>query len=526
MKLHPVILAGGSGTRLWPLSRKNHPKQFLRIADQLTLLQGALCRLDGMRNVAEPLIVCNEEHRFLVAEQVRQLGKRPWRILLESVGKNTAPALTMASFHLSSSGEDSDTDPVMLVMPSDQVINNVEAFQNSVKIGEPLAQEGNVVTFGVLPTDPNTGYGYLRKGDALAAGETNVFQSQTEENGDGKMLSHLTSFNVTGFEEKPGLKVAQSYVDSGDYLWNSGIFMMRISVWLDLIQRYQPEIYQVCRLAYNKGQDDGDFYRFHDESFAQCPSRSIDRAVIERITGRATPNGTTPETLSGSTSLKPQHRCVMVPLDAEWADVGTWSGYLKNSNPDDHGNVIKGDVYAKSVYNSILISQNRLLAVAGLEDVVVVETPDAVLVAQKDAEQDMSIIVKELIETKRAEFENHRKVHRPWGYFESVIQGPGFQVKLLMVNPGSALSLQLHRHRAEHWVVVRGTAKVTNGDEELLLRENESTYVPMNTIHRLENHGQSPLLIIEVQCGSYLGEDDIIRFEDRYNRHQSTAAGL
>lgn len=485
MLLHPVILAGGSGTRLWPLSREYHPKQFLGLTGSRSMVQETVSRLDGLRGVAPPVIVCNEAHRFLVAEQIRELGCRSPTIILESSGRNTAPALALAALRLIARQEE-DGDPVMLAMPADHVIRDVATFQSVVQRGAALAGEGALVTLGVVPDSPATGYGYIREGEPLDESRS--------------------AFRLSRFVEKPDEATARTMVDSGDYLWNSGIFMMRASVWLEALERYSPQILEACRAAHAAGWLDGAFYRPDPDLFAACPSDSIDYAVMEKITESADEHG--------------RISAVVLPMDAGWSDVGAWSALWEDGARDSLGNVVQGDVYAHSVRNSLLIGSHRLLAAVGLEDLIVVETSDAVLVADRDSVQDVKDLVENLKSEGRQEQENHRKVHRPWGSYEILDSGPGFQVKRLTVSPGAALSLQMHHHRAEHWVVVEGVARVTRGDEQFLLRENESTYVPVGVRHRLENPEASSLEIIEVQSGDYLGEDDIVRFEDRYNRHQ------
>ena len=485
MLLHPVILAGGSGTRLWPLSREYHPKQFLGLTGSRSMVQETVSRLDGLRRVAQPIIVCNEVHRFLVAEQIRELGHRSPAIILEPSGRNTAPALALAALHLTAQRE-GDDDPVMLTMPADHVIRDVAAFQSVVQRGAALAGEGALVTLGIVPDAPATGYGYIREGEPL---------DETR-----------SAFRLSRFVEKPDSATARAMVESGDHLWNSGIFMMRASVWLKALERHSPRILEACRDAHAAGRRDGMFYRPDPEIFASCPSDSIDYAVMEKITELDDDHGRTV--------------AVVLPMDAGWSDVGAWSALWEDGARDSLGNVVQGDVYARSVRNSLLIGSHRLLAAVGLEDLIVVETSDAVLVTDRDSVQDVKDLVEELRSEGRREQENHRKVHRPWGSYETLDSGPGFQVKRLTVSPGAALSLQMHRHRAEHWVVVKGVARVTRGDEQFLLRENESAYVPVGVRHRLENPEASLLEIIEVQSGDYLGEDDIVRFEDRYNRHQ------
>ena len=492
MSIQPVILAGGSGTRLWPLSRELYPKQFLPLLGERSLLQETIGRLEGLPDVATPIVVCNEEHRFLVAEHMRQMYIAPRAIALEPQGRNTAPALTLAALILNSeriSGESpvklTDDNTVMLVMPADHVIKDVPAFQRALMSGAKLASAGNLVTFGVVPTSAETGYGYIHKG---------------HKNG--------PAFQVTKFVEKPNQDTAEKMLASGEYLWNSGLFMMIPSVWLNELKRHRPDIASACRAAHAGSKLDGDFYRPDSDLFSACPSESIDCAVMEQV---------------GGTNGSDSSECLAVPLDVGWSDLGAWSTLWEEGSKDSKGNVIQGDVYAHdSMEDSLLISQSRLIATAGLKDVIVVETADAILVAHKNSVQDIKDLVTRLNKEKRPEQYNHRKVHRPWGTYETVDVGDRFQVKRLSINPGAALSLQMHHHRAEHWVVVSGTAKVTCGDKEFFLTENQSTYVPVGVQHRLENHGTIKTEIIEVQTGSYLEEDDIVRFEDRYNRHNGT----
>ncbi len=465
MIIHPIILSGGAGSRLWPLSREHYPKQLLCLVGEGTLLQQTITRLDGLPNISAPLLVCNEEHRFLVAEQVRQLGKEPMDIILEPVGRNTAPALTLAALSLLKN----DEDALMLVMPADHVIQSPEAFHKAVSGAVMLAQSGRLVTFGVAPTAPETGYGYIKKGKGN---------------------------DVAAFVEKPDAVTAQCYLDAGGYLWNSGMFLMRASLWLDELARYRPDILNACRNAFEQGTQDGEFYRINKQAFVSCPSDSIDYAVMEKT-----------------------ERAAVVPLDAGWSDISAWSALWDVSEQDAEGNATQGDVYMHATQNTLLIAQHRFLAAVGLEDIIVIETSDAVLVAHKDHAQSVREIVNRLKAEGRSEYQQHRRVHRPWGCFEGIDRGERFQVKRLTINPGAAISLQMHRQRAEHWVVVKGTAKVTRGEEVYTLTENQSTYIPIGTKHRLENPGTIPLEIIEVQSGSYLGEDDIMRFEDNYNRH-------
>jgi mannose-1-phosphate guanylyltransferase/mannose-6-phosphate isomerase len=462
--MYPVILSGGSGTRLWPLSREHFPKQLLQLVGEGTLLQQTVTRLDGMRDVAEPIVVCNEEHRFLIGEQMRQIDKRPSAIVLEPVGRNTCPAVTLAALALKRQAEDA----VMLVMPADHVIKNKSAFQAAIASGLPLAQAGRLVTFGIVPTAPATGYGYIRRGPDNAVAE---------------------------FVEKPDAATAQRYLDSGDYLWNSGMFLMRVSAWIEELQRLAPEILMQCEAAFANGRQDGEFYRVEAEAFRACKSDSIDYAVMERT-----------------------KRSAVVPLAAGWSDIGAWSTLWEVSPQDANGNVVQGDAFLHDVSNTFVVAQHRLVACVGASNLVVIETPDAILVAHKDAAQDVKHVVDHLKTRNRGEHVVHRRVYRPWGSYEGVDLGERFQVKRLTVKPGAALSLQMHHHRAEHWVVVKGTARVIRGEETIMLTENESTYIPIGTRHRLENPGTIPLEIVEVQSGSYLGEDDIVRFEDMYDR--------
>jgi mannose-1-phosphate guanylyltransferase/mannose-6-phosphate isomerase len=465
LKINPVILSGGSGTRLWPLSREHYPKQLLCLLGEQTLLQQTVSRLDGAGNVAAPLLVCNEEHRFLIAEQLRQMGKAPADIILEPVGRNTAPALTLAALALLKRSPD---DALMLVMPADHVIQNTAKFHSAVKEGSALAEKGRLVTFGIVPVAPETGYGYIRRGKGN---------------------------EVEAFVEKPDAETAAQYVSSGEYLWNSGMFMMLASAWLDELNRFHPAMLEACKLAHEGGRRDADFYRVDRQAFGSCQSNSIDYAVMEET-----------------------DKAAVVALDAGWSDIGAWSSLWEASTRDAQGNVVQGDVYTHATQNALLISQHRFVAAVGLDDIIVVETPDAVLVVHKNHAQDVKEVVSRLKSDKRSEYQTHRRVYRPWGSYEGVDAGTRFQVKRLMVNPGAALSLQMHHHRAEHWIVVKGTARVTRGEEVFMLTENQSTYIPLGTTHRLENPGNIPLEIIEVQSGSYLGEDDIVRFEDKYNR--------
>ncbi|HEY4301719.1 MAG TPA: mannose-1-phosphate guanylyltransferase/mannose-6-phosphate isomerase [Candidatus Didemnitutus sp.] len=486
MKIQPVILCGGSGTRLWPLSREQHPKQLLPLnGGELSLLQETLLRMDGLETKlarpSAPVILCNEDYRFLVADQMRAVGVKPHSILLEPAGRGTAPALTLAALHARD-----DDDPVLVVMPSDHVIAGRDAFHDAIRHGTALALAGHVVTFGVPPTSPETGYGYIRVGAELDAGRSPA------------------AYSVGAFVEKPDAETARRYVAEGSHLWNSGIFMVRASAWLDAIGRCRPEILAACEVAHRHSVRDGDFERIDATIFEKCPSDSIDYAVMEKIAMR--------QPVAGSP------RASVIRLDAGWSDVGAWDALWKVAPKDANGNVLRGDVCAVDTRQALLISGHRLLACVGLDDVVVIETPDAVMVAHRDRAQDVRSVVARLKSEARVECVVHRKVHRPWGSYDGVDQGERFQVKRIIVNPGAKLSLQIHYHRAEHWVVVRGTAQVTRGDETFLLTENQSTYIPLGVKHRLTNPGKVPLEIIEVQSGAYLGEDDIVRLDDTYGR--------
>ena len=488
MTLHPVVLAGGAGTRLWPLSRETHPKQFLRLMGEYSLFQDTVRRLDGLDEAAPPLVLCNEEHRFLVAEHMRQLGTEALAITLEPVGRNTAPALTLAALMLLDEDAGfSSGDPVMLILPADHAVRNVERFRKLAKHGAELAAKSNVVTFGILPDSPKTEYGYIKKGEPYVS------------------YNGFKSFQVEQFVEKPSQAVAERMLESEAYLWNSGIFMMRASVWMYELRRQRPDIADACLAAHSGLRRDGDFYRPNAAQFSECPSESIDYAVMEFMGNDNSQVDTT--------------ECLVIPMDIGWTDLGSWSSMWEEKERDNADNVIHGDVYARSMSNSLLISQRRLLAAVGLDDVIIIETPDAVLAAHKSRVQEVKELVEQLKREARPEQENHLKINRPWGSYETIDAGDRFQVKRLTITPGEALSLQMHHHRAEHWVVVKGTAKVTRGEEKFLLTENQSTYVPVGVDHRLENPGTLPLEVIEVQTGSYLEEDDIVRFEDRYFRH-------
>lgn len=496
--IQPVILSGGSGTRLWPLSREKYPKQLLTLTGQDSLLQATVRRVDGIvgAELAPPMVVCNEEYRFVIAEQLRLL-ERPGTIVLEPCGKNTAPALTLAALSALQAG----ADPVLLVMPADHVILDTSAFQHAVSQGALLAAKGAVVTFGITPDAPETGYGYIQCG-AVCEGELAGADRVGPQPGTPARL-------IARFVEKPDLATAQAYLDAGSYLWNSGLFMLRASVWRSAIGACRPDILQACQTAWEQGSVDGEFVRVGRDAFAKCPSDSIDYAVMERLaTGAA-------GTAAATDALPPG---VVIALAAGWSDVGAWDTLWQVLPKDACGNVSQGDVLLQDCRNTLALSDRRLLACVGVSDLVVVETADAILVAHKERTQDVKKIVERLNQQGRTEGLIHRKVFRPWGWYDSVDAGTRFQVKRIVVKPGAALSLQMHHHRAEHWIVVRGTARVTRGDDSFLLSENESTFIPLGTRHRLENPGRVALEMIEVQSGTYLGEDDIVRYEDAYHR--------
>ncbi|CEA01332.1 mannose-1-phosphate guanylyltransferase [Pseudomonas saudimassiliensis] len=467
--LQPVIMAGGSGSRLWPLSRQLNPKQFLALADQqLTMLQATIKRLDGL-DCAQPLLICNEQHRFLAAAQLDQLGMDDTRIILEPCGRNTAPAIALAAIKLHTIGQ----DPLLLVLPADHKIADTAAFQASLRQAIPLAEAGKLVTFGIVPTAAETGYGYIQQGEPA---------------GDG-------AFSVSRFVEKPDAAAADDYLRSGQYLWNSGMFLFRASRYLEELADHRPDILTACRQAALDNTYDLLFTRVHAEAFAACPSESIDYAVMEHTAD-----------------------AVVVSLDAGWSDIGSWSALWDISDKDAHGNATQGDTLAHDSRNTLIRAEHRLVATLGVDDLIIVETKDAVLVAHKDRVQEVKALVEQLKSTGRQEHISHREVYRPWGVYDSIDHGYRYQVKHITVKPGAKLSLQMHHHRAEHWIVVCGTAKVTNGDKTYLVTENQSSYIPVGQVHTLENPGVIDLQLIEVQSGSYLGEDDIVRFEDRYGR--------
>jgi mannose-1-phosphate guanylyltransferase/mannose-6-phosphate isomerase len=477
--LQPVILSGGSGTRLWPASRESYPKQLLALLGKDSMLQSTLRRLDDFASpLAAPIVVGNEEYRFIVAEQMRLIGIEHPRLLLEPVGRNTAPALTLAALLARSD----DEDPVLLAMPADHVIAEPQVFRAAVETGLPAALDGAFVTFGVEPTRAETGYGYIRHGGAAHRYGERVLALQA-------------------FVEKPDAATAQGYLESGEYFWNSGIFMLRASTWLRAMDALQPAMLDACRRAMEDAVRDGNFLRPDRKAFSACPADSIDYAVMEKL------------------HANPQlGEAVVVPLRARWSDVGTWEALLDAADKDPQGNVVRGDALLQETRDSLVLAGSRLLVALGCENMVVVDTPDAVLVADKHHSGQLRAVVATMKKQGREELATHRKVYRPWGWYDSIERGPNFQVKRIGVNPGASLSLQMHHRRAEHWVVVRGLAKVTRGEEVFDLRENESVFIPLGTKHRLQNMTEQPLEIIEVQCGEYLGEDDIVRFEDVYAR--------
>lgn len=470
-KIQVVVMAGGSGSRLWPSSRGLFPKQFLSIAGKETMLQATLSRVSGILDCSTS-VICNEEHRFIVAQQSQESKHHLTSIILEPAGRNTAPAVALAAFEaMESAGEQSA--PLLLVMAADHVIEDVAAFHKAVSVAKLQAESGKIVTFGIVPESAHTGYGYIQRG---------------VESGDG-------AYAVSRFVEKPDSDTAQSYLDDGGYYWNSGMFLFAADVYLNELKAFRPDIYSACEQAYLGKARDVDFLRVDAETFSACPDESIDYAVMEKT-----------------------DKAVVVPLSAGWSDVGAWSSLWEIGDQDGQGNVSSGDVLSHNTSNSYIRAEHRLVATVGLDNIVVVETNDAVLVAAKDKVQDVKKIVELLKAQGRSEFMQHRHVYRPWGVFDSIDNGERYQVKRITVKPGAKLSVQMHHHRAEHWIVVSGTAKVTNGDKELMLTENQSTYIPVGVVHALENPGVIPLELIEVQSGSYLGEDDIVRFEDRYGR--------
>lgn len=475
--IHPVIIAGGTGSRLWPLSRQLNPKQFLKLTDDhLSMLQLTVARLDGLET-ADPLLICNEEHRFLAAEQMRQSGYRDARIILEPCGRNTAPAIALAALQLIKNQEEA-RDPLMLVLAADHLIKDMAAFQAGIQKATPLAGQGKLVTFGIVPGHAETGYGYIQQSSELAPG----------------------CFEVSRFVEKPNQETAQAYLDSNEYLWNSGMFLLGARTYLQELQKHRPGILAICQAALDEASEDLHFTRLNESIFSECPEDAIDTAVMENTDNAA-----------------------VVALDAGWSDIGSWSALWETSAKDTNGNCASGDVITHNTRNSLVRAESRLIATVGVEDLIIIETKDALLVAHKNQVQDVKKVVDAIKNDGRHEHMNHREVYRPWGMYDSIDNGTRYQVKRITVKPGAKLSVQMHHHRAEHWVVVSGTAKVTNGEKTYLVTENQSTFIPVGQVHSLENPGVIDLELIEVQSGSYLGEDDIIRFEDLYGRDQKSS---
>jgi mannose-1-phosphate guanylyltransferase/mannose-6-phosphate isomerase len=467
-KVVPVILSGGAGTRLWPLSREMYPKQLLALTGKQTMLQDTATRLRAITGATPPIVVCNEAHRFTVAEQIRALDLAPAAILLEPVGRNTAPAVALAALK----ALHTDPDSTLVVAPADHVIRDVLKFQQAAEIAVGLAQQDKLVTFGIVAHAPETGYGYIRRGEGAGP-----------------------AYPVAQFIEKPPLDVAQQFITTGDYYWNSGMFVFRASRYLAELSSFAPDILAACTAAFEAAQTDLDFVRIDKAEFSKCRSESIDYAVMEKT-----------------------QDAMVLPLDVGWSDVGSWSSLFDALPADEDGNVLQGDVMVFDTHDCYVHSTSRLVAAVGMDDHIIVETKDAILVAPKDRVQDVKELVAQIKKSGRSESALHREVFRPWGSYDSIDNGERFQVKRLMVKPGGVLSLQMHHHRAEHWIVVQGAARITRNAETFLLAENESTYIPVGATHRIENPGKVPLHIIEVQSGSYLGEDDIVRFEDNYGR--------
>ncbi|WP_147635290.1 mannose-1-phosphate guanylyltransferase/mannose-6-phosphate isomerase [Escherichia coli] len=464
----PIIMAGGSGTRLWPLSRSLYPKQFLSLINENSLLQETLKRLDGL-NCLPPVIVSNNEHRFIVAEQLRQFGVDASQIILDPVGKNPAPAVALAALK----SLELHGDHHMLVLAADHAIQDIEAFHAAVLAAEQESVDNKLVTFGIVPTKPETGYGYIKKGEQV---KNSVFK-------------------VNSFVEKPDLETAKNYLEQKCYLWNSGMFMFKASVYLDELKKFRPDILAACKESLSSASTDLDFIRLNSDVFAECPDESIDYAVMEKT-----------------------QDCVVIPLDADWSDIGSWTSLWEISEKDEHENVSHGDVINYNSRNNYIYSEGSLISTVGVNNLIIVQTKDALLVAQQDNVQDIKKIVEILKKQKRSEHISHREVYRPWGRYDSVERGDRYQVKRITVKPGECLSTQMHHHRAEHWVVVAGTAKVTCGERTFFVTENESTFIPIGTVHTLENPGKIPLEVIEIQSGVYLGDDDIVRLSDKYGR--------
>jgi mannose-1-phosphate guanylyltransferase/mannose-6-phosphate isomerase len=466
--IKPVILCGGSGTRLWPLSRQAYPKQFIKLHGNGTMLQDCIARQSGLV-AADAIFVCNEEHRFLTAEQIRSHGFNHAGIILEPIPKNTAPAIALAALHAISEGE----DPILLILPADHIIKNIDAYRLTIEKASQVCKDG-LLTFGIVPSKPETGYGYIRVGEKVNDNEV---------------------YHVEAFVEKPDSLTAEKYLKNGDYLWNSGIFMFRAGRYLKELEKFRPDIFEACKKAMEGAKKDLDFIRIGKKAFEACPAESIDYAIMEKT-----------------------DQAMVVKMESSWSDIGSWQALWEINNKDEHGNSLKGDAIVHETNNSLVIAESRLVVVQGMDKVAVIETKDALLVTSMDHAQEIKKIVQRLESMQRDEIKQQRQVYRPWGHYDSMDSGDRFQVKRITVKPGAKLSVQMHHHRAEHWVVVSGSAKVRIGEKTILLTENQSAYIPLGETHSLENPGKIPLNIIEVQTGAYLGEDDIVRFEDRYGR--------
>lgn len=469
--LLPVIMAGGTGSRLWPMSRELYPKQFLRLHSENSMLQETVLRLDKLE-VREPVVICNEEHRFLVAEQLRQIKKLSNNIILEPIGRNTAPAIALAALNAIKDGD----DPVMLVLAADHVINDVDTFHHVVEKAIPFASANSLVTFGIVPTGPETGYGYIQRGDSIG---------ELDE-----------GYQVKCFVEKPDLATAQGYISSGEYYWNSGMFMFRAKKYLEELEKFRPDIYEACKQSLREVPDGMDFITVDKESFSQCPDESVDYAVMEKT-----------------------RNAMVVPLDAGWSDVGSWSALWEVNQKDEQENALTGDVFLHNTKGCYINTDEKMVAAVGVENLVIVNTKDALLVIDKSQVQDVKKVVEYLKTNLRSEYKHHRDIYRPWGKSDLVVAENRFNVNRVTVNPGGKLSTQMHHHRAEHWIILAGTAQVTISDKTFLLTENQSTFIPIGSVHTLENPGKIPLEILEVRSGSYLGNDDVIRIKDHYGRN-------
>lgn len=466
-----MIMAGGTGSRLWPMSRELYPKQFLRLYGQRSMLQETVLRLDDV-DAREPVVICNQEHRFLVAEQLRQINKLSHNIILEPVGRNTAPAIALAALSAIENGD----DPILLVLAADHIINNKLAFHQAIKSAFKFALQGRLVTFGIVPTGPETGYGYIHRG-----------QEET--------LDEQIAYQVSRFVEKPNKETAESYIASGEYYWNSGMFMFRAKKYLEELEKFRPDILDACKAAIQGCKESDEFIKVDRDLFIACPDESVDYAVMEKTTD-----------------------AVVVGFDADWSDVGSWSALWEVSPKDDKGNVLTGDTFLHNANNCYINTDEKLIAAIGVDDLVIINTKDAVLVVNKDQVQDVKKVVEYLKANHRSEYKRHREIYRPWGRCDVVVQTERFNVNRITVKPGAAFSMQMHHHRTEHWVILSGTGEVTIKDQKFLLTENQSTFIPIGAQHRLENPGKIPLELLEIQSGSYLGDDDIIRIKDQYGR--------